>query len=285
MGYFLRLEDDPLKGLLGKEQLTLDEDSRRSIERLNHEMAVCMVGLLVSDASGPYLPQLLKKTIENIPQHSDDIGWEIIIDATWYMTRARLCSVSVNTQNGAVTIDQPESNDNERVPLVPVCPACLGTGTPQNMGLSLIKSLFTKSNANYADRIPPAISSACILLAKQIDEMRGRGAFDPMLKRVVETLGEAKRSIFHYQIQVMTRVVVNNGEVLVAVLRNLALPPIKFMFRGKSYEFSSNWEVQKETSIIESVNLIVPSPCPSCRSLRFNMAHKSISFSDRLIES
>lgn len=281
MGYFLRPDEDPLKGLPAGEQLVLDDHSRERLERLNHEMAVSMSALLVTDAAGPYLPEFMKRTSAGITTQSGRYGWEIAVDAVWYMTRARLFAVSIDSKSAAVAIDQADATPDERLRLAPVCPACLGTGTPQKLGISLVKSFFSGGTKDQSERIPPQILSACVALSKQLDEMRGKGAFDPLLKRIVEVLRDARKSVFHYQMQVLTRVVMD-GDVYVAVVRNIALPPIKLVFKGKTYELSSNWELHRETSIVEGVQLSFPNPCPACRGLRFNMTHKDVAFSDRL---
>lgn len=281
MGYFLRLDEDPLKGVPAREQLALDDHSRERLERLNYEMAVNMNALLVMDAAGPYLPEFMKRTAAGITMQSGRYGWEIAVDAMWYMTRARLCAVSIDSKSTAVAIDQAEVAPDERLRLAPACPACLGTGTPQKLGISLIKSLLSSGAKDQSGQIPSEILSACVALSKQLDEMRGKGAFDPLLKRIVEVLRDAKKSVFHYQLQVLTRVVMDDN-VHVAVIRNISLPPIKLTFNGKAYELSSNWELHRETSIVEAVQLSFPNPCPACRGLRFNMAHKDLAFSDRL---
>jgi len=263
MGYVVDVRRfNPQEGISNDILLRRDRVALNALRELNSTAAEMLELEWFQDPDGLNLPTIMYSTMANIATNRKPRRWDITISAHMLGTRSQLCALSMNSSGANVLVAAASRRPRTD------CPTCWGHGSMRLITGSRESECVARMSsgalaaAEVRTLLPGPIIKSHHRIAKTIDEMRGRGKFDALLKHVEARLISLRRSLFVYSINVEARTILSKC-IVQACLGRIGLPPLLYV-GNKNTPASSRWEATQ----IAGKNFPVQVPyfhaCPAC---------------------
>lgn len=239
----------------------------RLIDRLttlNGEVANSISIELLTDAQDCNLVHILTSGVfSQRSKRKRPVTWGINIFAGTLQTRAHLYRLLKTQGQRHVRVEQPSLRPVE------TCLVCHGAGYVPPMHHCHPRRVIPASlvsNSDLRRMVPPSVLASSRLIADKLDELRGRGLFDGVMQHIERSLLTLRQSIFHYTIDIQSRIEVGRRLSIVAPLGVIRLAP-HVVIDGEARAFSSRWEAAKVTGRRRAFRLTHFQACEACLGL------------------